>query len=125
MLFYRLLDGLFTRVRTHSLATNRVNFIRELLCDIAHLGAKVGDGVTERLRRRRVRVGVHLEHDSVVRRVRVLVPGKHHVRVFMQLPTRVKEETHTHVSHIVPIIARRVIKPSVRRTYIRNKLPSV
>ena len=65
------------------IATNRVDLVRKLLRHIAHLGAKIVHGVAQRLHRRRVRIRVHLEYDSVIRRVRVLRPGEQHVRVLV------------------------------------------
>ncbi len=72
-----------TRTRVVLLATNRVDLVGKLLRHVAHLGAKIGHGVAQRLHGRRVGIRVHLEHDSVIGRVRVLVPGEHHVRVFV------------------------------------------
>ena len=71
------------RASRELLATNRVDLVGKLLRHVAHLGAKIGHGVAQRLHGRRVGVRVHLEHDSVIGRVRVLVAGEHHVRVFV------------------------------------------
>ena len=71
------------RASRELLATNRVDLVGKLLRHVAHLGAKIGHGVEQRLHGRRVGIRVHLEHDSVIGRVRVLVPGEHHVRVFV------------------------------------------